>query len=135
MRPSRRRSRGFSLLEILVAFAIMAIALGMLYRVMGNNIRQAGQLTGREHAMMLAESLLAAHQMVPPQGVQASGEAAGFGWQVQSAAHATPANNDARAARLHELRVDVQWVEDGATRSFALASLRPERLPLPGESR
>ena len=32
--------RGLSLLELLVAFAIMAIALGMLYKATGSSARQ-----------------------------------------------------------------------------------------------
>ena len=69
MRPALRRARGFSLLEILVAFAIAALALGMLDQVTGNNARQAGGLGQQERAMLLAESLLAAHATVPPQGI------------------------------------------------------------------
>ena len=87
----RRRLKGFSLLEILVAFAIMAIALGMLYRVMGNNARQTGQLTSQERAMTLAQSLLAAYQIVPPEGIRATGETAGYSWAAESTPYATPA--------------------------------------------
>ena len=79
-----RRARGFSLLEILVAFAIAAMALGMLYRVTGNNARQAGGLAQHERAMLLAESLLAAHETVPPQGLNESDQAAGYAWQLRS---------------------------------------------------
>lgn len=130
-----RRAGGFSLLEILVAFAIAAMALGLLYRVSGNNARQAGGLLQHERAMVLAQSLLAAHQTVPAQGVNDRGEAAGYGWQVQSRPYPTPAGNAApQAARLHELRVDVRWHDGTAGRAFELASLRPERRPQPGEA-
>ena len=132
MRPLRR-ARGFSLLEILVAFAIAAIALGMLYRVTGNNIRQVGGLSQHERAMMLAESLMAAYQLVPERGVNESSEAAGFRWQVRSRSYPTPADNAPPAARLQELRVSVHWLDGGSERTFELTTLRPQRLPQPGE--
>ena len=134
--PRRIRSSqlGFSLLEILVAFAIAALALGMLYRVTGNNARQAGGLAQHERAMLLAESLLAAHDTVPPQGLNESDQAAGYAWQVQSHPYPTPANSASpQAARLHEVVVDVAWSDGTAQRSFELTSLRPERKPRPGE--
>ncbi len=127
-----RRVGGFSLLEILVAFAIMALSLGALYKVMGNSARQAGHLSGQEGAVLLAESLLSAYSTVPAEGVRDSGTSAGYQWQVRSAPYPTPANSDARAAKVHELQATVQWADGTRTRSFQLASLRPERRPLEG---
>ena len=127
-----RRARGFSLLESLVAFAIMAMSLGLLYQVMGGNARSTAGLAERERAALLAESLMAAYELVPPEGVSDSGESAGYAWQVASAPYPTPANSRPDTARLHELRIVVRWQAGGASREFALATLRPERLPLPG---
>ncbi|MEZ5605719.1 MAG: prepilin-type N-terminal cleavage/methylation domain-containing protein [Burkholderiaceae bacterium] len=128
------RQLGFSLLEILVAFAIAAMALGMLYRVSGNNARQIGNLDQHERAMLLAQGLLAAHETVPPAGLNDTGQAAGYAWQVQSHPYPTPANSASpQAARLHEVVVDVAWSDGTAQRSFELTSLRPERKPRPGE--
>jgi general secretion pathway protein I len=124
--------RGFSLLEILVAFAIAALALGMIYQVMGNNARQAGGLTQRERALALAQSLLAAYTVVPQQDVHDSGDSAGYAWRIDSAPYPTPTNDTSpQAPHLHELRAAVSW-EDGGTHGIELRTLRPERLPLPG---
>lgn len=125
---------GFSLLEILVAFAIAAMALGMLYRVSGNNARQIGNLDQHERAMLLAQGLLAAHETVPASGLNETGEAAGYAWQLQSHPYPTPANGASpQAAHLHEVVVDVAWSDGTARRSFELNSLRPERKPRPSE--
>ena len=132
MSPAMRRAGGFSLLEILVAFAIAALALGLLYQVTGNNARQAGGLGQQERAMLLAESLLAAHDTVPPQGIAESAQGAGFEWQVASRPYPTPADGQPRATRLHELLVSVRWLDGSRARQFDLTSLRPERLPPPG---
>lgn len=129
-RPIHSPQRGFSLLEILVAFAIAAMALGMLYGVSGNNARQAGVLTQHERAMVLAQSLLAAYQTVPPQGLNEAGEAAGYGWRVASRPYATPVDHAApQAAHLHEILVDITWLDGSTARNFELTSLRPERRP------
>ena len=82
--------------------------------------------------MLLAESLLAAHETVPPQGLNESDQAAGYAWQLRSQPYPTPANSAPQAARLHEVQVSVHWLDGNTPRSFDLASLRPERLPTPG---
>ena len=126
------RSRGFSLLEVLVAFAIAALSLGLLYQIMGGNARQAGDMGQRERAMMLAESLLATCDTVPPEGLNETSQSAGYGWQIRSQPYPTPADGAPQAPHLHEVQVSVSWSDGDATRSFQLSSLRPERLPYQG---
>jgi general secretion pathway protein I len=131
-RAMRHAQQGFSLLEILVAFSIAAMALGMLYEIMGNDARQTGNLAQREQALTLAQSLLAAYDVVPPQDVHDSGESAGYGWHIDSVPYPTPTNSAfPQASHLHELRAVVNWGDD-SERSIELRTLRPERQPLPG---
>ena len=134
MTVAAERQRGFSLLEVLVAFAIAAVALGMIYSVMGNNARQAGGLAQRERALALARSLLAAYTVVPSQGVHDSGSSAGYAWRIDSAPYPTAVNSASpQAPHLHELRAAVSW-DDGGGRGIELRTLRPERLLLPGQT-
>jgi len=132
MDGARHRQRGFSLLEILVALAIAAMALGMIYEVMGNDTRQAGDLGQRERALTLAQSLLAAYTVVPPQDVHDSGDSAGYAWRIDSVPYPTAVNSTSpQAVHLHELRAAVSW-DDQGEHDIELRTLRPERLPLPG---
>jgi len=125
------KEKGFSLLEILVAFAIAAMALGLLYQIMGSNARQVGSLVDHERAMLLAESLLDVQRAVPEAGLNETGQAAGYTWQIESHPYPTPAQQSApNAVPLHEVRVTVQWGE-GAGRQFTLTSVRPQARPLP----
>ena len=130
--PRASRARGFSLLEILVAFAIAALSLGVIYRVIGNNARQTGDVLQHERAMLLAESLLASHNVVPPGGLREQGHSAGYDWQLSAQPYDSPANANPRAVRLYRVDVAVGWSDGTRQRNFSLASLRPERLPTPG---
>ena len=132
MMPSTRQ-RGLTLLELLVAFAIMAISLGLLYQVAGTNARTTSDLMGQAQAMTLAESMLAANSVIPPEGVNAQGESQGFAWQVRTAPFATPVDSNPQAPKLHEVDVVVRWSDGTREREFELRSLRPERINKPGE--
>lgn len=123
-----KRQRGLTLLELLVAFAIMAMSLGLLYRVMGGSVRSAGDIERYQRAVVLAQSLLSLRDTVPEGGWQQSGESAGYLWQIQSVPYATGLSGPNIPA-LHEVSISITWSEDRRPRSFDLTTLRPERKP------
>jgi general secretion pathway protein I len=130
----RRASRGFSLLELLVALSIMAMALGLLYQASTGALRGVGDLDVEERANLMAQSLLEARDAVPAAGWTESGSAGGMNWQVSTGAYDTPVARDVPAVpRLHEVRVVVEWDSRRGPRRLELRTLLPQQRPLPGE--
>lgn len=124
----RQRQSGLSLLELLVAFAIMAIALGMLYKASGSSVRSVGEAASYQRAMLLAESLLAMRDAVPPEGWNESGQSAQFSWKIHSQPYATPTSqSNTTAPLLHAVQMVVEWSDGGRLRRVELHTLRPQR--------
>lgn len=122
-----KRQRGFSLLELLVAFAIMGLSLGMLYRATGSSARSIGDSAQYQQALVLAESLLTLRDSVPQEGWNEAGQHGVFGWRVQSTPYPTPVSQTHPvAARLHEVVFVVGWSEGERARQVELVTLLPQ---------
>lgn len=131
---SSRRQGGFSLLELLVAFVIMAFSLGMLYQASGGTIRALGDTEQHLRATMLAQSLLNSRDSVPPAGWNESGQSAGFAWRVSSAPFRTEVS-DSRAPALQEVAIVIGWDDRHGPRQLELSTLLPQARPAPGSAR
>ncbi len=124
MMRDANRSRGFSLLEVVVALAIMSIVLGVLYRAVGGGVRTVGELSDYSRAVIIGESLLQTRDAVPAEGWNESGQWEGFRWSVASAPYEQQAGS---AVALHRVQVDVLWGNGTREKSFSLVSLRPQQ--------
>ena len=128
-----RRSAGFSLLELMVALAVMALSLAMIYQVDVGVLRGVGDQTAHQRATVLAQSLLDARDAVPAAGWQEDGQDGAYTWSVSSAPLPLPQGLDAKTPVLHEVSIAIRWQARQGQRVLELSTLLPQALPAPGE--
>jgi hypothetical protein len=119
---------------MLVAMAVMALSLTMLYQVDASAVRGVGDYASQQRASVLAQSLLDARQAVPAAGLSESGQAAGFDWSLSAQALPKPPGLDLAATVLHEVRVVVRWQGHAGARQLELTTLLPQARPKPGST-
>lgn len=127
-----RRPRGFSLLELLVAMAIMAMSLTLIYQVDAGVLRGVADLQAQQRATVLAQSLLDSREAVPAAGWQEEGQAAGMAWSVRSHVEPLPAGLIETTPLLHRVEIVVHWHGRIGARDLVLSTLLPQENPLPG---
>jgi len=108
---NRSRQRGFTLIEVVVAFAILALSLGALYESFGGSLRRASVASKRDLAALRAESLLAEFQGsngLLPQPRSGRDPAMGHEWRIVSKPY--PAELAEHSAWVAEaVTVEVSW--------------------------
>ena len=130
-----QRQRGFSLLEVLVAFVIISLVATALFRLFGGALGNAAAANEWSRAMLVAETRLTVAANAQPlreasdQGVESDGR---IRWEATVAPYEPPSVPDdiARASetmptRLYRVTVDVRFPSDnGGDRTISLATLK-----------
>ncbi|MAC35446.1 MAG: general secretion pathway protein GspI [Haliea sp.] len=124
MRPANNKQRGFSLLEMLVAMAILGLALGVLYQAVSGATRNVRTDERYAYGVELARSLLAQYAVVPRSGLVRSGETeGGFLWRVESRPRAAARGAQIPPGALQDIAVEVSWTDGSRSRRVRLDSV------------
>ena len=124
--PSRSgdRAGGYSLIEMVVAMAILGLALGALYQAASGATRNVRTDQRHAYAVELARSLLADHSVVPVEGISSAGEtSSGFRWRVAASPLRRERGSPLPGGMLQELAVTVSWPDGLRQRSVTLNSI------------
>jgi general secretion pathway protein I len=117
---------GFTVVEVVVALTILALALGVLLNVMSNSVRQTGRAEAVAEAGSLAQSLLAKiGTELPLHDGQITGQSDhGFRWRVQIDAYGDGTNRREWPVAAHQVLAEVLWSDGLQERSLVLTTLR-----------
>jgi general secretion pathway protein I len=128
---ARRRQDGYTLIEIVVAFAILALGLTLLLGTLSGATRQVRQAGDAGRAALHAQSLLDEFGERPQPGSrEGEFEQGRYRWRLDVAPWTDPAPRtgprriDPNAARLLRLQLQVEWGEGGPQQRLQLSSLR-----------
>jgi general secretion pathway protein I len=118
------RERGFSLLEMVVAVAILGFSLGALYQAAGGATRIVRTDEQRSYAVELARSLIAVYAVVPSTGLNETGETeGGFSWEVVAEPVALREDIFLAEGALQRLSVVISWDDGPKKREVFLDSV------------
>ncbi len=120
----RARSRGFTLIEVLVAFALVALILGAALRLVSGGLNDSDAAERHTLAVLVAESRLAEVGAAAPlePGITEGSASDIYRWRREI--RLLDGQTDADPLPLYAVTVDVTW-DDGP--GVRLATLRPGR--------
>jgi len=127
----RADSRGFTLLEILVALSVMGIALTMVVQLFSGSLRMASLSQSYNQAAQLAERKMAeVMASEEPPDEKGSTETGNFNesytWEVVSTPYEELKPEDERGfpLELYRMEVKVTWKQAGKERRIILTSIK-----------
>jgi general secretion pathway protein I len=136
---NRHHSRGFTLLEVMLAFALLAFAMSLLIGMLANGLHQVSRAENATEATLYAQSLLDPIGQLEPiaAGSQEGGFAANrYHWRMQiapiadpsphpaSPAASAPAPETLNPAVLYRIVLDVSWGAGDPTQTLHFVTLR-----------
>lgn len=137
LRPAR--PRGFTLLEVLVAATIMAIAIGTLLASLNTSLANASRLSERDRATLEAKRLL--DEIITDQSIPAGAALAGQvdpgiglpngAWRAQTGVFEASRGGPG-SRQLQRIAVEITWLSGRSPRRAFIEGYRIVKTPIPG---
>ncbi|MBI3682404.1 MAG: type II secretion system protein [Acidobacteria bacterium] len=132
-----RRRAGFTLLEMLVATSLMAVAVVGLLAALSASLGNASRLTDHDRAAVVArrkmdELLLAArlprYQVLESPLTPADGAGLEGGWRARVSPFEVPPNAQPGSMILNRIECEIWWTHGGRRRSYRLEGFKASLL-------
>ncbi len=117
---------GFTLVEVIVALAILSVGLGVLLGSISGSLRQTAQAARMAEASTLAQSLVAeVGTELPITSEERTGEFPnGYRWHLQMLPYGSAEERQEWPVGAYVISTEVAWEEGADRRSYALTTLR-----------
>jgi prepilin-type N-terminal cleavage/methylation domain-containing protein len=130
-RSARRAQAGFTLIEVVVALALLGLVLAVLSDGLRTGLSSASRAAAIEPPLAVAQAKLAEVGVTEPltTGITRGQDARGIQWQLavddyDDSTLDAPATDAPGVPKLYRVTVTVSWLQGRTPRSLSLATLR-----------
>lgn len=136
--PGARRIRGYTLLEVMIAFSLLAIGMGLMLSILAGGVHSIATAADSTRASLYAQGLLdslGADRRLQPGHAQGSFEGGRYRWTLDVSAFQTPAATPVPGAppaalnggndnQLLAIALVLRWGDGKGGRSLRVDTLR-----------
>jgi general secretion pathway protein I len=119
-------SAGFTLIEVLVALAVLAITFGFVFRALSGGFDWLERSGHDRTGLLIAETMLArvGHDIALQPGQTTGRTADGFSWAIETAPYGDVSRLPAGPLIGYQVRVTVSWTERHHAQQVRLTTLQ-----------